>query len=49
MKTEIEVKQVRGHYEIYYQGKFECSCDPDELAEVLEELEGKYDANNGRN
>lgn len=41
MKTAIEVKQVMGHYEIYYYGTFKCSCDPSELAEVLEKLESE--------
>jgi len=42
MKTEIEIKQVMGHYEIYYHGIFECTCDPGELSEVLKEIEEKY-------
>ena len=39
MRTAIEIKQVMGHYEIYCYGKFKCSCDPSELAEVLREIE----------
>lgn len=39
METAIKVKQVMGHYEIYYYGVFKCSCDPGELAEVLQEIE----------
>jgi len=39
MKTAIEVKQVMGHYEIYWYGVFKCSCDPGELSDVLKELE----------
>ena len=39
MKTAIEVKQVKGHYEIYWHGVFKCSCDPDELASVLKKIE----------
>lgn len=32
----IEVRNVRGHYEIYINGVFYCSCDTKE--EVEEEL-----------
>jgi hypothetical protein len=34
----IEVKKVNGHYEIYINGKFNCSCDCNELTETLNEI-----------
>ena len=36
---EIKVKNVYGHYEIYVNGEFECSCDAGELTETLDEVE----------
>lgn len=33
----MEVRSVMGHYEIYKDGKFVCSCDVGELREILEE------------
>ena len=44
MKTEIEVKQVKGHFEVYVKGKFYCTCDPEELSETLEEIEKELTA-----
>ena len=35
----IEVKKVKGHYEIYINGEFVCSCDINELTETLREIE----------
>ena len=32
----MEVRSVMEHYEIYKDGKFVCSCDANELSEVLE-------------
>ena len=34
----IEVKKVKEHYEIYVNGKFNCSCDINELTEALKEI-----------
>ena len=31
----MEVKSVMGHYEIYKDGEFVCSCDAGELSEIL--------------
>ena len=36
---EIKAKNVDGHYEIYVNGEFECSCDAGELTETLDEVE----------
>ena len=36
---EIKTKNVDGHYEIYVDGKFECSCDAGELTETLDKVE----------
>ena len=36
---EIKAKNVDGHYEIYVNGKFECSCDAGELTETIKEVE----------
>lgn len=36
----MEVRNVNGHYEIYLDGAFVCSCDANELGEVIEEMEG---------
>ncbi len=35
----MEVKSVMGHYEIYKDGEFVCSCDANELSEVVEKIE----------
>lgn len=35
----MEVRNVNGHYEIYKEGRFVCSCDANELKEVVEEFE----------
>lgn len=35
----MEVRNVNGHYEIYKDGAFVCSCDANELNEVVEEME----------
>ena len=36
----IQVRRVHGHYEIYVDGEFYCSCDTQqEVDEVLNELE----------
>lgn len=34
----MEVRNVNGHYEIYLDGAFVCSCDANELGEVMEEM-----------
>lgn len=34
----MEVRNINGHYEIYKDGKFVCSCDAGELREVVEEI-----------
>ena len=34
----MEVRNVDGHYEIYMEGAFVCSCDANELSEVCEEM-----------
>ena len=34
----MEVRNVNGHYEIYKDGAFVCSCDANELDEVMEEM-----------
>ncbi len=34
----MEVRNINGHYEIYKDGAFVCSCDADELKEVVEEI-----------
>lgn len=34
----MEVRNINGHYEIYMDGSFVCSCDANELDEVLEEV-----------
>ena len=39
MGHEIEVKRVMEHYEIYVNGKFNVSCDVNELTETLKEVE----------
>lgn len=36
---EIKTKNVDGHYEIYINGEFECSCDAGELTETLDKVE----------
>ena len=36
---EIKTKNVQGHYEIYVNCEFECSCDAGELTETLQEVE----------
>ena len=36
---EIKPKNVDGHYEIYIDGEFECSCDAGELTETIKEVE----------
>lgn len=35
----IKPKNVDGHYEIYVDGVFECSCDAGELTETIKEVE----------
>jgi hypothetical protein len=35
---ELDIRNVDGHYEIYKDGRFVCSCDTNELRETLEEL-----------
>lgn len=34
----MEVRNINGHYEIYLDGVFVCSCDANELNEVVEEM-----------
>ena len=34
----VEIKNVKGHYEIWICGKFYCSCD--NMVEVREEIKG---------
>lgn len=36
---KIKAKNVDGHYEIYIDGEFECSCDEGELTETLDKVE----------
>ena len=36
--SELDVREVKEHYEIYLNGKFVCSCDTNELRETLDEL-----------
>lgn len=39
----ISVKNNRGHYEIYCDGKFYCSCDYwDEVKEEIEDLKSEF-------
>ena len=35
----ITYRNVDGHYEIFIDGKFECSCDSSELTMTLKEIE----------
>lgn len=39
MKTVIDIKVVDEHYEVYVKGKFYCSCDKNELSEIIYEIE----------
>ena len=39
MDHVIKPKNVDGHYEIYVDGVFECSCDAGELTETIKEVE----------
>jgi hypothetical protein len=39
---KIEVRHVMEHYEIYVNGQFEISCDENELSQIIEEVEQKY-------
>lgn len=39
---KIEVKHIMEHYEIYVNGQFEVSCDENELSQIIEEVEQKY-------
>jgi len=39
---KIEVKHIMEHYEIYVNGQFEISCDENELSQIIEEVEQKY-------
>lgn len=39
MDHDIKPKNVDGHYEIYVDGVFECSCDDGELTEIMKEIE----------
>lgn len=39
---KIECVKIREHYEFYVNGKFECSCDPDEVKETKELICEKY-------
>lgn len=36
---KISYDERDGHYEIYVNGEFECSCDTGELTEMLAEVE----------
>lgn len=36
---DIKAKNVDGHYEIYINNEFECSCDVGELSEILDKIE----------
>lgn len=36
--NEYAIKEVRGHYEIYYNGRFMCSADT--YLEAVRECEG---------
>lgn len=35
----ISYAELDGHYEIYVDGMFECSCDAGELTETIKEVE----------
>ena len=35
----ISYENVDGHYVIYVNGRFECSCDAGELTETLDKVE----------
>lgn len=35
----IEIKKVMEHYEIYVDGKFNISCDANELTETIKQVE----------
>ena len=41
-ENSVRVVNVKGHYEIYVNDKFECSCDVNELKETLDEISKKY-------
>jgi hypothetical protein len=42
MKESYEIRNVRGHFEVYKDGKFVCSADTKkEAEEEIEEMEGK--------
>lgn len=41
--SKIEVKLIDEHYEIFVNGKFEISCDENELNETIKEIEDEYD------
>lgn len=43
---DIKKKWVFGHYEIYVNGEFYCSCDPNEVTEMIKEIEEEYEAKN---
>lgn len=38
VSMEIDIRKEKGHYEIYIDGEFKCSCDVGELRETLDEL-----------
>lgn len=40
----ITYKNVMGHYEIYVNNEFKCSCDSGELTETIHEVEKELDA-----
>lgn len=38
---DIHVKRVYNHYEVYVGEEFYCSCDVEELNEILNEIKKK--------
>ena len=38
--TEVQIKQIRGHFEVYVNGKFFCSTDS--YIEAVNELREAY-------
>lgn len=39
--SKVTYKNVDGHYEVYVDGKWECSCDAGELNGVIREVEAR--------
>ena len=36
--SNLDIRKIKEHYEIYLDGKFVCSCDAGELSETLKEI-----------